>query len=147
MEQKKQVSAIDQQRWQLAEFARQDWIATVEEGTTLEDVKNPAFWANVSVLMKPFDHIDVRCEDGSWAADFIVLGCDRNWARVHMKHHYELTTADVSLTQALHHEIKWKGPIRMFCVIRLSDQSAIQEKLRTKEEAALWLNQFETSTA
>jgi len=132
---------------QLTEFGRQDWVATVEEDTNLESVLDPAFWANTAVQMKPYDHIEVRCEDGSWIADLVVLGCDRNWARVHLKHEYKLTTSDVSLTQAKKHEAKWKGPHLQFCVIRLSDSQVISEKHQTKEAAALWMSEHERVTA
>lgn len=147
MEQKKQSPVLDPQRMQLSEFGRQDWVATVEEHVTVEDVQDPVFWSNTSALMKPYDHIEARCEDGSWIADFVVLGCDRNWARVHLKALYKLTTSDVSLTQSLKYEVRWKGPHRQFCVIRLSDQESIQEKCQTKEAAALWLREYERTTA
>ena len=138
---------LDPQRMQLVEYGRQDWVATVEEGLTVKQVMDPGFWANTSALMKPYDHIEVRCEDGSWIADLVVLGCDRNWARVHLKHEYKLTSADVSLTQSVKYSIAWKGPHRQFSVIRLSDQQSIQDKFESKEAASVWLKEYERQTA
>lgn len=148
MDMKKGTPILDPQRIGLVEDGkRQDWVVTAEEGTTPEMVADPAYWAHVSARMSPFDHIEVRCEDGSWVAEYIVLGCDRNWARVHLKHEYKLTTADVSLTQASKHEVKWKGPHLMFAVIRLSDQQSVMDKFPTKEAAGLWLREHERTTA
>lgn len=142
------VSVLDPQRIGLVENGkRQDWVATAEEGTVVEDVMDSAYWAHCSALMSPFDHIEVRCEDGTWVADLLVLACSRNWAQVHLKHHYKLTTADVSLSQATKHEVKWKGPHLLFCVIRNSDQQTVMDKLQSKEAAALWLREHEKVTA
>lgn len=139
----KKNPVLQPERMMLVEHGRQDWIVNAEEGVAVEQIMEPAFWAHTALKMKPFDYIEVRAEDGAWIAELRVLGCDRNWARVHLCHHYQLTTTDVSLSQAAKHEVKWKGPHMQFCVIRLADQMTVKEKCETKESAALWLREHE----
>lgn len=126
-------------RFGLAEQLRNDWVANVEFGTTIEDIQEPEFWSFLAPQMRPFDHIEARAEDGSWMAKLIVLGTDRNWARVKLLHEYKLTTSDVSMTQAMKHEVLWKGPHLKYSVIRLSDQEAVKTGFDKKDDAQRWM--------
>ena len=140
----KETVVLDPQRIGLVEDGRrQDWVVTAEFGTTPEQVLDTSYWAHVSSKFSPYDHIEVRCDDGSWILELIVTSCDRNWARVFLAQRYDLTTADVSETQVQKHKVQWRGPHLLFGVLRLSDSQVVQEKLRTKEEATAWMNQHE----
>ena len=134
-------------RFGLVEQLRNDWIANAETGTTLEDIVQPEYWAHNSARMRPYDHIEVRAEDGSWMAELLVTGCDRNWARVKLLQEYKLTSADVSLSQAVKHEIQWKGPHLKFAVIRLSDKESVKTGFDDKNSAARWLIEHEKTAA
>jgi hypothetical protein len=126
----KESPTIQPQRCQLAEYGRQDWVVTVEEGTTLDQVLEPGFWSMVSVKFKAYDHIEVRSEDGAWFAQLIVLDCSRNWARVYKTAYHALTTKDVSISQTEQPKFytKFKGPILKWCVIRTSDNEIISKE-------------------
>lgn len=143
---KEEVVICDPARVNLVEQVRQDWVVDVADGVSLAKCLMPEFWSHKSQYFKPFDHIELRADDGTWTADLVVLGCDRNWARVHLKHEYKLTTSDVSMTQAKKHEIKFKGSHLKFCVIRLSDQQIVREKCNTEDDARLWMTEHERTT-
>jgi hypothetical protein len=60
------------ERLQLAEFARAHFVFTASVGTTVEHLRTPAFWAKVADKFKPFDRLEVRCEDGSYFCEFLI---------------------------------------------------------------------------
>jgi hypothetical protein len=133
-------------RMRLAEYDRQDWVANVEFGVDLEDILDPGYWAHMAAQLKPYDHIEARAEDGTWVADLVVLGADRTWAKVALKQKYNLSSKDVSQTQAHKHTVEWKGPQHRFAVVRSSDSAMLKSGLQTKEDAAEWLKGYEQAT-
>lgn len=133
-------------RMRLAEYDRQDWVANVEVGVTVEECLEPAYWAHMAAQLKPYDHIEIRADDGTWVADLVVLGADRTWAKVALKEKYNLTTKDVSLTQASKHTVEWKGPQHRWAVIRTSDASMVKSSFQGKEDAAAWMKEHEQVT-
>jgi len=147
MNEDKNTPILNPQRINLAEYVRQDWVVNAEEGISVEQVEDPAYWAHTSAKFKPYDHIEVRAEDGAWVAQFIVLDCSRTWARLFKIDYHKLTTSDVSMTQAIKHEVKWKGPQRKYAVIRISDSAVITEGHATQEIAMISLKQHEQVTS
>lgn len=141
LEQKRSVT-IDPSRMRLAEYDRQDWIANVPEGVTIEDVQKPEFWSHMAQQIKPYDHIEVRAEDETWIAQLLVLRTDRTWAKVHLLKHYELTGAIATANIESKYEVQWKGPQKKWCVIRKSD-NAIQKENCEKTEAIAWMDNHE----
>lgn len=143
-EEKKRTPMMDQTRMRLAEYERQDWVANIEFGLTVEDIMVPGFWAHMASQLKPYDHIEARSDDGLWIAYLIVTGCDRTWARVVVDRVVKLTSKDVSETQAVtQHKVEWKGPQNKFTVIRLSDAEALKTGFSTKDEATQWMREHE----
>lgn len=143
MEEKKRSISVDQQRWGLAEYRRHDWVVNAPEGATVEDIKQPGFWALMAAELSPYDRIEVRADDGTWLAEGVVLGCDRTWAKVHVLNTYKLSTGDVALSQSDQYSVEWKGPHKKWTVIRISDQEAVKDQCGTKEEATLWMREHE----
>lgn len=141
--QEKRAVQIDPGRMQLAEYARQNWVANAPEGATIEDCQQPGFWSLMAAQMKPYDRVEVRADDGTWIAEFLVLGCDRTWARVHPLGNYKLTTVDVSQSESQKYEMRWRGPQHKWSVVRLADQVAVKEGCETKEAAAAWMKEHE----
>lgn len=142
----KRSPTLQPARMRLAEYDRQDWVINCEPEITVEDVLEPGYWAHVASLMKPYDHIEARAEDGTWVADLVVTGCDRTWAKVALKQKYNLTTKDVSQSQAFKHSTEWKGPQHRWGVIRISDSQMVKSGFQTKEEATAWTREFEKAT-
>jgi hypothetical protein len=140
---KKRSPQVMPERMFEAEYQRTQWVADVEVGVKVEDLANPAFWAHVSSKMRPYDHVEVRAEDGTWMAQLLVLACDRNWAKLHLLHHHNLTTSDVSLSQAAKYDVQYKGPHKKHCVVRLADGEEIKTGISTKDEAHGVMREYE----
>lgn len=138
MEGKQQVAAS---RMRGAEYERAVHVVTVEQGVSRETLKEPTFWAQVASKLRPWGRLEVRSDDGTFYAEYLVLACDRTWARVHELSYVSLTDADISLTQAGdNYELKWRGPHLKWSAIRKTDSVALQEGFQTKDEAKLWLD-------
>jgi hypothetical protein len=135
-------------RVKLAESARNYWVVTVEQGTTREELKRPEFWSLVGKNFRPYDRIEVRSDDGSYFAEYIVKSADRAWAIVHELRFEALGTQDVSLTQAAEAQLRsryavaYRGPHLLHCVERTDGTKVerLTEKLQTKVEAMTWLD-------
>ena len=147
----KESVILNPQRINLAEYVRQDWVVNAEEGQTIGQVMEPSYWAHVSAKFKPYDHVEVRAEDGAWIAELLVLDCSRTWAKMFKISYHALTTSDVSISQAekeaMKHEAVWKGPQHKWVVLRLADNAIISEGHASKEIAAVALKQHEQVTS
>lgn len=138
---------LNPQRFKGSEFARHDYVVDAEEGTKLEDITNPAYWAHCAPQLAPMDRIDVRLETGEWLAELLVVRCDRNWAAVKLLHHYDLTeVVNSSDTPSTPHLIKFGGNHHKWRVIRKADSEPIMSGLETKEAAEAWLRNYESNT-
>lgn len=126
----------------LAEHKGIHYIAVVKRGTTKEQIENPAYWAHVAVMMKPWARIDVRWEDGTAFAEYLVLASERTWARVRCLSFHDLTGKEENKTQADQimgdYDIKFRSSKR-WSVIRKMDNSILQEGMQTEEDARSWL--------
>jgi hypothetical protein len=143
----KREVVLNPQRMHLSEHARRDWVVNAEEGTTIQDVMGPSYWAHKAAELTPYDHIEVRLETGEWMLELVVLGCGRNWARVHVLHKHDLEPIEAELPAAQKHMVKWKGPELKWCVIRLSDSEVIFKGIADKSTANGQLKSYEQATA
>ncbi len=140
---------LDVTRFSLAEQVNQGWTVTVESGTTLQDVLQPEFFANVSSRLRPYDRMYVRIDTGEWYAELLVLSCGRVWAKLIPVFTLDLTTQDVEVSQADaadRYLIQYRGPHLKFCVIRRVDKAPIKEQLENKAEAQAWLSSYLLTT-
>lgn len=137
----RKVQVLNPARIKECEFERTVYTCTAHENTEPNDLLNPEYWTHVAEKFKPFDKVEARADDGSWYAEFLVLETSRRWTRMVLLGMWNLTTADVSLTQSKLQEfaVEWKGPARKFCVLRLSDQEIIHDGEQTKAGAHDWL--------
>lgn len=123
--QAKRAVVLDEPRMKLAEHERNVYVANAAEGTTVNDVLEPGFWSYVASRLRPYDRIEVRVDTGEWLLELVVLGCDRNWARVHVLQKYDLEPVETDMPKARKHRVEWKGPQLKWCVIRNSDSEII----------------------
>ena len=145
MEKSKGNQQINPNRIKQAEYERTVYVVTVEMGTTKEDLEAPSFWAHFAAKFRPWDRLEVRCDDGSFYAEYLVLACDRVWAKVHRLSHVTLTTSDISQTQAALQdglEVKYRGPHLKFGVVRKQDGAVLKEGMQTKQEADQYLSEY-----
>ena len=127
-----------------AEYAREIWCVTVQQGVTLNDLKRPEVWANVAAKLKPWTILEVRAEDGTYFAWLVVLAAERTWAKVDVLLEKKLTTTDVSKTQASGVEgytYQWKGAKLRHCIVRESDGEVVHSEAPTKPDALHWLEE------
>ena len=135
---------LNPQRMALAEQWRQDWVVNAEEGTTIEEVLDPSYWAHMAAHLQQFDRIEVRMETGQWVAELITKQVGRNWAAVHLvvKHDLE-ASQDLTPDTAKKHEVVWRGSQHKHCVVRLADKEILQSGISSKTEAQAWLDNYE----
>lgn len=130
---------------QTTEHARPAYSVVVEKSVTPEDVERPSFWAHHAYRLTPYSKIEVRSEDGTWYAEYLVTDSSRTWAKVKKLFHASLTSQDVSLSQAADieselakYEVIHRGP-RKWSVLRLTDRAVLQENIEMKDAAVTWL--------
>ena len=123
---------VDESRVQLAEYWRQDWCCNAEEGTTVQDILEPKYWALVCARFKPYDHIEVRLETGEWIAELIVLQADRLYAKVHLLKLHDLIVDGDETPTATGYMAVWKGPQKKWCILRLADRHIVKEEIADK---------------
>ena len=138
----RKVQPLGAVRIEPAEYRRTVYIATAHENTIPEDLLDPAYWAQVSATLKPWDRIDVRANDGTWYAEYLVLDAGRTYAKVQMLSSHALTTGDVAMSQLTAmspYEVVYRGPHDMWSVIRKSDRAVVHEKAATQGAAVDWM--------
>lgn len=135
----KREVTLSPSRMQLSEYLRNDWVVTAEQGTTRDDIVNPAYFAHMAQQMKAYDHVEVRVDDGSWLAELLVLQVERNWVRVRILTHYELADNTSQDSAPSVYETAWKGPHLKWSVLRKSDNENIKSGFvdRVSADAAL----------
>lgn len=141
VEKEKPLYILGPERLKGAEYERVVYVANPGEGVTLADLLRPECWASVTNTLRPWSHIEVRAEDGSYYAELLVTGVDRAWAKVEVLNFKELTTKDVALTQATResrYEIK-HTPGLQWHIVRKSDRHIVKSdmQLRLQAEDAL----------
>lgn len=135
--------SIHPSRMKHAEHTRNEWTIDAEVGTTIEDVMEPSYYAHMAEQMQPFDHVNVRMDDGSWVAYLIVAGTGRNWARVRLDRKIEMTVDQDTPAETVRHRVEWKGPHFKWSVIRVADGEKVKEGCASKAEAAAWMVEHE----
>lgn len=135
--------AITEQRFNLAEYWRRDFVVNAEIGTTKEDILRPEYWALVAQHLKPFDHIEVRDEAGEWIAELSVRQADRTWANVALLHFHQFVAISDQPGVAARHRVEWKGPQHKWAVIRNGDSQMVQKGFSERESANEWLRNHE----
>jgi len=146
-EEKKRSMQIDPGRMKLSQYERQDWVVNAPQECTVDDLLEPAFWSLMAYQMKPYDRVEVRADDGTWLAELLVIGCDRNWAKVHLLAKHKLTGVDEAMAQSSAHRVEFKGPQKKWCIIRNSDNVFIREEIGSKDKAFAELKEFERTAA
>lgn len=139
---------LDADRFKTAEHERNVWTATVEPGITREQITNSAFWSHMAAKLRPYDQIEVRCDDGRFFGQLLVMSAERTWAKVRVLAWHDFTR-DVTQAQPkkddpdappVNYKVEWKGPHKKWCVIRLSDSTMVHEEAASKEDAQRWLD-------
>lgn len=137
---------INHSKFKQAEYVRNVWAVTPEDGVTLDQVLEPSFWAHVAANLKPWDKIEVRAEDGTYYAELIVLQAARSWAKVRMIHQVELDEAPAENNDVPGYHVKFAGRAK-WRVIRKVDNEVIHQGAACEQEAKDWLTEHLSATA
>ena len=138
---------LNTNRMKRAETLRTLYVVNAMEGTTRKDLLKTDYWCHVSVMFKPLDRLEVRADDGSFLAEYLVISCDRTWTKVKELTWYELSEVaepDEELRELVY---KYRGPHAKHSVIRTSDDAVMVEKLATKDEAIVWMANYNKNQA
>ena len=122
---------LDPGTFHLAEHQREVYTFTAENDHTRKQMLDPTYWSHVAARLRPYTEIIARRHDGTLYARFLVLASERTWARVFVLEWQDLTTRDVSLSQAdakaqqappgapdSKYEVKHCGPHFLWCVVQ-----------------------------
>jgi hypothetical protein len=130
---------VNMNRMKSGEFVRTLYVITAEKGTTRKDLLEPEYWSHVAAQFKPYDRLEVRVDDETFFAEYLVLSCGRTWAKVLELSFKSLDSAPVTTEGDMDEFIiTWKGPALKWCVIRESDKEIIKDKLE-KDDATKFL--------
>lgn len=139
----KPAAQLEERRFQLAEQARNTWAITVEGGEhrpSKDEILSGAFLAHVATRLRPYDRIEVRCDDDSFFAELLVLSTGHAVARTAVLSWTALTAIDDAAADEISgYKIEKKGPHKQWCVIRESDKAYIHEGAVSREAARFWL--------
>lgn len=140
----RKVEQLNPTRMTEAEYQRSIYVCTAHANTRPTDLLDPAYWAHVSAKLKPWDHLEVRANDATWYAEYIVLEAGRTWAKVHMLNHTSLTSQDVAASQAsalTPYLVVHRGEHSKWSVVRKVDHEVVHEGEATQGGAVDWLNE------
>lgn len=137
-EPQKNIRRIHPSRCKLAEFARAEYVAIPEDGTTFDEVKDSAYWAHMAPQLRVGTHIEVLPEEGSYWALLIVRAVSNKAAQVGviLKTDFEPVKTEGTASQFV---IKWRGPHHKHGVVRIRDDVVVEKGFDTPEMAAAWL--------
>lgn len=117
-----------------AAVARNVWSVIPPDGTGYDEMFRPEFWSHVAKQMRSGDIIEATAEDGSWFAQLYVLAVASQSVAVVELRRIDLQDANLPDVDA-RFAIAWKGPALKYCVIRISDNSRIYDKIETRAAA------------
>jgi hypothetical protein len=136
-------------RIKLAEYANNRFSVVVDHNHSIDNLLKPEYWSHVSrqpIAFKAFDRIEARSEDGTWLAELLILDAGDNWAKVKLLNVWDLA-ADVpqetSVIPDFDHpgyDVRWRGPVALWGVVRLDDKVVLVTGLKAKDDAKLWLS-------
>lgn len=140
---------INPNHFDFAQYKRNEWFGTAVFGTTVEDLKKPEYWANVSAKFKPSggDIIQIEMEDNSAFFEFYVRSAGTNWANVALIREVYFDNDIKPAIESPLYDIQYKGKLLKFCVVRKSDNELIFKTLETKEQAYNSLKDYIKATA
>jgi hypothetical protein len=138
---------LGETRWDLKEQRNPGYWICVPVGTTVEQLFEPQFWANVARHLRPSSTIEVHWDDASQFAELYVLDAGRNWASVDvLRHKKELKRPELKHL-ADEYDVGFNGPVERFRIVRRSDRAVIKSGFATEGEARQFLAEYKRKMA
>lgn len=138
---------LNSNRMKRAETLRTLYVVNAMPETEREDLLKADYWCHIAASLNPLDRLEVRADDATFFAEYLVISCDRTWAKVKELRWMELSEVAESDDERSELEYKWRGPQCKHSVIRVSDQQVMVEKLGTKDEALVWIANYRKNQA
>lgn len=132
--------AINMARFAEAGYARNVFVVTAVEGTTIEQICDQAYWQHVAHMLKPADRIEVLDETMSYFIELIVLAQDRLWAHVGILQHIDLRPfhgQDIPIAE-VDYEVKYAGTHVKWRVLYKGDK--LKDGFATEGLARRWVS-------
>lgn len=128
-----------------AEFARNVWSIVPEQGTTLQEILTPEYFAHVGIKFKPRDKIEVCFNDMSYYAELLVIDTDRLWTKTAVIFAVDLAGEKAAAAAAreqlnqTEYIPRYTNITDKWTVIRLSDNQTVSSFHGTKQDADKWI--------
>lgn len=126
------------------EFNQRQFVMRPERGTTLDEMLNPMYWANVAQRMTVGDTVLVRNESSQNIAllDVDVVQPFAVKVSIRWQREVERAQAEQSVTDIpAGYELKWRGPQNKFCILREADKEIVVSGAESKALAAARLRE------
>lgn len=139
-EQKTERPAIHINRLRQAEFAYERWRLTVENGTTVDDLKRPGFFAHIASQMRPGALIEVMPDNRSFFIELLVVDAGPQYVKTAVLRDVKLEAVSVGGANPFPgYSVEFAGDHLKWRVIRESDRKSLKENLPTQTDAFTWL--------
>jgi hypothetical protein len=132
---------LAEDRWKLKEHMNPGGWICVPHLTTVEDLHQPVFWANVARHLRPSSTVEIHWDDGSQFAEVYVLSAGRNWASISLLRHRTLEKPLLP-QQAHQYGIAYNGPVDKYRVSRLNDNAVIRAGFASEGDARKFLDEY-----
>ena len=116
--------------------ARRELFAEIPANTSIEDIMKPEYWAHYSRELKALDIIEAFCDDGTWECSLRVMYVSPSEVKVALRSKVMYDAEEVETTETDTHEIRWKGPVAKYAIVRRDNNEVVESKLYPKSEAA-----------
>ncbi len=139
-ETKKVVANLNATRFRSAEYERNVWVVTPDAGVDFEDLASPKYWANVANMLKPYDKIEVRADDGSYYGELLVVYNGSNFAQTRPISFVKLDVAEPQSQGVAGLEVKWRGPHSKWSVVRNKENGfdVLKDQFASRALASKW---------
>ena len=134
---KDHIAPLQTSRFGLQQHNVLKFNAYVPAGTPREHLTDRRLWAHIATKLAVYSEIRVVSEDGAYYARLLVThrnGIDVRLAELEFK---ELENAGEAepLVATKDYEIKQRGPVMKWCIIRVADGENVKEGIATRQEA------------
>lgn len=125
---------IKGERFGLMTHKAQNFNAVVPAGISRADLVDKRLWSHVATQIQSYAEIRVVCEDGSYMARLLVTFKNGIDLRLHELEWHDLDKIE-DLEAHPDYEVRSKGAILKWCIIRKNDGSIVKEKLENQAAA------------
>lgn len=124
------------------QYTTKSYDATVESGTTFEDIQKPEFWMHVADKLRPSFKVFVYAADQTFYAELLVLRANRVEAQVAVLNHVDLTRAtngDELGRELEKYDIGYAGPANKFRIVHRASRDVVRDGFDNEAAARTWL--------